>query len=191
MRPSFGLRGRLTAMRSSRWCSISRNNFAAQSCSKHNKVTASIGLAVLPVLRQHRGMKPALSTIGQMRLKPDSRSLGRGALGDAIDGRSREGKFVRRIESELLEQLGDNPSFAQVLLVRRAARAALKLELYDRKLAEGGEVTSHDSRMYGGLSNNLRLLLREISSQGVAKSKAKAATNLNDILARHREAVAP
>jgi hypothetical protein len=43
-----------------------------------------------------------------MRLKPDSRALGRGALGDAIDGRSREGKFIRRIEAELLDQLGDN-----------------------------------------------------------------------------------
>jgi hypothetical protein len=61
-------------------------------------------------------MKPALSTIGQMRLKPDSRALGRGALGDAIDGRSREGKFIRRIEAELLGQLGDNPTFSQLLL---------------------------------------------------------------------------
>jgi hypothetical protein len=43
-----------------------------------------------------------------MRLKPDSRALGTGALGDAIDGRSREGKFIRRIEAELLDQLGDN-----------------------------------------------------------------------------------
>jgi hypothetical protein len=34
--------------------------------------------------------------------------LGRGALGDAIDGCSREGKFIRRIEAELLYQLGDN-----------------------------------------------------------------------------------
>lgn len=55
-------------------------------------------------------MKPALSTIGQMRLKPDSRALGRGALGDAIDGRSREGKFIRRIEAELLDQLATTSS---------------------------------------------------------------------------------
>ena len=136
---------------------------------------------MLSVLRDCRCVKPALSTIGQMRLKPDSRALGRGALGDAIDGRSREGKFVRRIEAELLDQLGDNPSFAQLLLVRRAARAALKLELYDRKLAEG-EVNSHDSRMYGGLSNNLRLLLREIAAQAVEKGKAKA-PNLDQYLA--------
>jgi hypothetical protein len=45
-------------------------------------------------------------------------------------------------------------------------------ELYDRKLAEG-EVNGHDSRMYGGLSNNLRLLLREIATQAVEKGKAK------------------
>jgi hypothetical protein len=109
---------------------------------------------VLGVLRQHRGMNQRLSTIGQMRLKPDSRALGRGALGDAIDGRSREGKFIRRIEGELLEALGDNPSFAQVLLVRRAARAALKLEWYDRKLAEGGEV-----KVLGGFGMFLRKIV--------------------------------
>ena len=131
-------------------------------------------------------MKPALSTIGQMRLKPDSRAFGGSALGDAIDGRSREGKFIRRIEAELLDQLGDNPSFAQLLLIRRAARAALKLELYDRKLAEG-DVNSHDSRMYGGLSSNLRLLLREIAAQAVAKGKAKP-PDLSAVVERHKAA---
>jgi hypothetical protein len=35
-------------------------------------------------------------------------------LADAIGGRSREGKFIRRIEAELLDQLGDNPTFAQL-----------------------------------------------------------------------------
>jgi hypothetical protein len=107
-----------------------------------------------------------------MRLKPDSRAFGRGALGDAIDGRSREGKFIRRIEAELLDQLGDDPTFSQLLFVRRASRAALKLELYDRKLAEG-DINGHDSRMYGGLANNLRLLLREINAQAVVTRKAK------------------
>jgi len=130
---------------------------------------------MLLVSHDYRGMKPVLSTIGQMRLKPDSRAWGRGALDDAIDGRSREGKFIRRIEAELLDTLGDSPTFSQLLLVRRAARAALKPELYDRKLAER-DATSHDSRMYGGLSNNLRLLLREIAAQAVAKIAATTPT---------------
>jgi hypothetical protein len=143
-------------------------------------------------------MKPALSTINRRvtkpltpdspamkrPVKPESLVLKRGALGSGIDGRSVEGKFIRRIEAELIDQLGDNPTFAQLLLVRRASRAALKLELYDRKLA-GDEVTTHDGRMYGGLSNNLRLLLREIEAHAVAKRKAKT-PSLDEIVARHK-----
>jgi hypothetical protein len=49
-------------------------------------------------------------------------------IGDAIDGRSREGKFLRKCEAELVAQTGGEPSFAQRLLVRRIARAMLKLE---------------------------------------------------------------
>ena len=40
-------------------------------------------------------------------------------------GRSREGKFIRRIEAELLDQLGDNPRFAQLLLGRIDTLAAM------------------------------------------------------------------
>jgi hypothetical protein len=150
------------------------------------KATPRIGLAILALSAQHGDMARTLSTIGQMRFRPDSRALGRGSLGDAIDGRSREGKFIRRVEAELIEQLGGKPTFSQMLLVRRAARAALKLELYDRKLADG-DINGHDSRMYGGLSNNLRLLLREIASQASAKSSAKT-LDLDAIIARNKGA---
>jgi len=68
-------------------------------------------------------MKPALSTMGQMRLKPDSRALGRGALGDAIDGRCREGKFIRRIEAELLDQLATTSSPVNSGALTRRARS--------------------------------------------------------------------
>jgi hypothetical protein len=44
--------------------------------------------------------------------------------------------------------------------------------------------------MYGGLSSNLRLLLREIAGQAVAKGKAKA-PSLDLIVSRHRKAAAP
>ena len=103
-----------------------------------------------------------------------------------IDGRSREGRFVRRIEAELIQQLGGVPSFGQLLLVRRAARAALKLELYDQKLASAG-LTDHDSRMYGGLSNNLRLLLRELGLKHLPPIERRAfATSLPNMLAEDR-----
>jgi hypothetical protein len=120
--------------------------------------------------RVTRPLRPD-SPVLKKPIRPDSVVLKRGALGSGIDGRSVEGKFVRAIEAELLEALGDNPTFSQLLLVRRASRAALLLELYDTKLSDG-EVTSHDGRMYGGLSNNLRLTLRELNLQAKAKAKA-------------------
>ena len=139
------------------------------------------------MLWQYCRVKQALSTIKPMRMKPDSRALGRGALGGTIDGRSREGRFVRRIEAELIQQLGGVPSFGQLLLVRRAARAALKLELYDQKLASS-DLTDHDSRMYGGLSNNLRLLLREL---GLKAPSPDRTPSLRDIVAEHARGGSP
>ena len=95
------------------------------------------------------------------RIGPHSRTFGRGSAGDTINGRSREGKFLRRIESELTAQVGGQPSFAQQLLIRRIAKATLRLELFDEKLA-GGSWTDNDARTFGGLSNALRLMLREL-----------------------------
>jgi len=57
------------------------------------------------------------------RLGPHSRVFVRRSLGDHIDGRSREGRFLRHFEKEMVAQLGGSPSTAQALLVRRVARA--------------------------------------------------------------------
>lgn len=94
-------------------------------------------------------------------LAPHSKLFKRGALGDAIDGRSTEGKFLRRIERELVTQVGGEPSFAQSLLIRRAARSMLQLELMDEKMASGNW-TAFDARTQGGLNNTVRLCLREL-----------------------------
>ena len=92
---------------------------------------------------------------------PHCRALTRGSLGDEFDGRSREGKFLRKCEAELTAQVGGSPSFGQKLLIRRIARNTLRLEAFDAKL-EAGSWTSHDARTYGGLSNSLRLMLKEL-----------------------------
>jgi hypothetical protein len=94
------------------------------------------------------------------RVGPYCRAISRGAIGE-INGRSPEGKFLRRCEAELVEHLGGRPTFAQALIIRRATRAMLQLEKLDSKLASGNW-TDHDARTYGGLSNTLRLCLREL-----------------------------
>jgi hypothetical protein len=90
-----------------------------------------------------------------------SRSLARGSLGSDLDGRSREGRFARRIETDLLDQLGGSPPFSQRLAVRRIARLMLSAELLDKKLASGNW-TSHDSRTASGSHNGILRALKDI-----------------------------
>jgi hypothetical protein len=71
-------------------------------------------------------------------------------------------------------------NFAQRLLIRRCARALLRLQLLDGKMA-GGNWTDTDARMFSALSNIARLCLREL---GVATAPEKLVT-LDEIAARH------
>jgi hypothetical protein len=123
-----------------------------------------------------------MSSTPKAALAPHCRALRRGVIGDAIDGRSKEGRFLRRCEAELTAHVGGSPSFAQTLLIRRAARAMLRLELLDAKMASGSW-TDHDARTFGGLNNALRLALREL---GVRETKPKPIPTIAEIAARHR-----
>jgi hypothetical protein len=107
------------------------------------------------------------SPLTSRTLGPHCRALKRGVIGDAIDGRSCEGKFLRKCEAELVAQVGGTPSFAQRLLIRRIARAMLKLEMFDAKMT-AGTWTDHDARTCGGLTNALRLMLRELGLKPAA-----------------------
>jgi hypothetical protein len=107
-----------------------------------------------------------------------SSAISRGSLGDAIDGRSREGKFLRKCEAERVAQVGGLPSFAQRLLIRRVARAMLRLEAFDARMASGAW-TDGDARTYGGLSNSLRLMLRELGFRSATERPRRLADVLN------------
>jgi hypothetical protein len=114
------------------------------------------------------------------RVGPYSRAVSRGSLGHSIDGRSRAGKMLRRVEKELLAQLGAEPTFAQKLLARRAARAVWMLDELDLKLVEGRNWNACDSNTQGGLSNSLRLILREL---GIRAAPGKPKPTLTEYLA--------
>jgi hypothetical protein len=47
------------------------------------------------------------------------------------------------------------------MLIRRAARSLLQLELIDARVT-AGDMNECNSRMMGGIANNLRLTLREL-----------------------------
>jgi hypothetical protein len=110
---------------------------------------------------QNPGM-PAIA-----RTPPHSRMFRRGTLGRDLDGRSPEGRFLRHVEAALSQHVGGQPNFPQKLLIRRAARAMLRLELLDIKMAEGNW-TEQDGRIFGGLNNAVRLCLRELGIKSAA-----------------------
>lgn len=113
----------------------------------------------------------AVDPVRKMRpLSAESRVLRRGVLGDRVDGRSREGRFLLKCEAELLAQLGPAPTFTQKMLVRRLARGLLRLELLDEKMTSG-EWTDHDARTFGGLTNAVRLIARELGLKKAAPAE--------------------
>ena len=132
-------------------------------------------------------MEQALSQPGIRPLRPHSRTLDRGVIGSGIDGRSKEGRYLRAVEAELVEHLGGKKSTTQRIAIHRAARLMLRLEIFDQKLT-GGEFTSHDARVYNALQNSLRLMLKELGLK--ANVDTKPAPSLAEIAARHAKAEA-
>ena len=122
----------------------------------------------------------------KQRFGPYCRALQRGSISNAIDGRSREGRFLRRIEGELFAQLGPSPAFAQRLMVRRVSRMMLRLEQFDQRL-DDGTLTEFDQKIYGALSNHVRLGLRELG----LKRRVEKPLSISDIAARHKGSAQP
>ena len=65
------------------------------------------------------------------------------------------------------------------MLIRRCARGMLRLERLDEKIA-AGNLTDHDARTFGGLTNAVRLMLRELSVK--AEAAPEKPRSLSDIV---------
>jgi hypothetical protein len=125
-------------------------------------------------------MVTATSTATAPMVRPYSRSIQRGSLGADIDGRSAAGKFLRRVESELISQLGGDPTFTQKLAVRRVARLMLQAEAFDAKLSTG-DWTPHDSRTAAGINN---AVLRALKDIGLKAKEPPRGPTLAEVLAQ-------
>jgi hypothetical protein len=120
------------------------------------------------------------TTAKRRPIGPHSRLLARGTL----SGRSREGRYVAAVEAALAQHVAPagEPSITQRLLIRRAAKALLQLELLDEKPVR----TDHDLRLAASLDNRARLILRELG----LKAAAPAAPTLAEVLAQGRAVTA-
>ena len=106
--------------------------------------------------------------------------------GGRVNGNNAEGRFLRRCEKELIAEISGNPTFSQMLMIKRCSMAMLRLQLLDEKMASGNW-TDHDGRVFGGLNNAVRLFLKEIGLHAKTPSKVKG-SDLSDIVSRHKAA---
>jgi hypothetical protein len=125
------------------------------------------------------------------RLGPHSRVIDRGAVGLAIDPHSREGRFIRAYERLLIEHIGGeaSASMAQRLMITRAARIALHLELLDESVFKAGHaLTLHDFTHYCAWSNCLGRLLKTLGLEAPSAGQIlDPIARINDYLASHRD----
>lgn len=102
------------------------------------------------------------------KTKPEARSrIGNGkALLDGVDGRSATMRRYREILAQLKADLGDDPSEAMMMLLRRATTLAVWCEGEEAKLANGEDISIGD---FTSTVNALRRLLSDIGLERKAR----------------------
>jgi hypothetical protein len=138
-------------------------------------------------------MPANFAPVQSTRLEPISFLIKRGALGDSLDGRTREGKFCKSVEDELLASLGGQATAVQRLAIRRVARLTLQAELLDTKLRDfwdsGKPVSEAVTRRLVELHKAIVACIRELEPQANGRGVTGPLT-LQEYLAQ-REGVSP
>src|SRR3954452_7335580 len=96
-----------------------------------------------------------------------------------IDGRSRVAKLVRDTHHELMLQCGDKPTAVQREMIDQIIQLKLRLAAMDKRFAETGARTDHDSNVYLAWSNSIVRLLRDL---GAAKVKGRSPPSVAELL---------
>ena len=105
------------------------------------------------------------NTATGLRIRPYSRT---DALAK-LDQRTREARLIREARAGLLAHVGGNPSVTQGALIEQLVQIRLRLAVMDRKFAETGAQTDHDSRTYLAWANSYARLLRQLGFTGPKK----------------------
>jgi hypothetical protein len=89
-----------------------------------------------------------------------------------LDGRTLEGRRERELIRQLTDCLGVGElTMLQDLMVRRAARLVLALEIAERQLIVKGKCDASASRLIHGWLQALRLVLRDLGIKGFGPVK--------------------
>jgi hypothetical protein len=99
-----------------------------------------------------------------------------------LDRRTKEARLLETARASLTRHVGGAPNDVQRVLIERASRLLVYLEVMDKQALEDGTMSERNSRMYLGWQNSLRLTLREIVASSSTPVKADVGS-LSDYLA--------
>ena len=95
---------------------------------------------------------------------------------------------MRDTRKELIAHVGGAPSATQRALIERAVQLTLRIATMDRKFAEAGLQTEHDTRTYLAWSASLSRAMRDLGPP--VPPTAQRPKSLAEILASHKQAAA-
>ena len=102
-----------------------------------------------------------------------------------LDRRTKEARLLEAARASLARHVGGSPNDIQRVLIERASRLMVYIEVMDRETLETGTMSERASRQYLAWSNSLRLTLRDL---GVRAAPAEKLPDLHDIVAEHGKA---
>ncbi len=105
-----------------------------------------------------------------------------------LDGRSREAQWMKARRAELIEHVGGQPNAAQRMLIERAVRLSLQLELMDERLTHGEPFKPRDHNHYLAWSNSLTRTLRALGLKGAPEQPKTLADIMAEIDAEKGDA---
>ncbi len=112
--------------------------------------------------------------------------IGRYSHGNALvrlDFRTREGKFARAIQDELVAHIGGQPSAPERILIQVAVTKILRIALMADYVLSQESISERDDRQFLCWSNSLR---RDLDVLGLTR-RAKSSPRLAELLG-HRAA---
>lgn len=102
-----------------------------------------------------------------------------------LDRRTKEARLLEAARASLTRHVGGAPNDIQRVLIERASRLMVYIEVMDRETLETGTMSERASRQYLAWSNSLRLTLRDL---GMKAAPSEKLPDLGDILAEHGKA---
>jgi len=97
-----------------------------------------------------------------------------------LDRRTKEAQLIKNTRAELLGHLGGSANVVQAALIEQAVQIKLRLAVMDRRFAETGTQTEHDSRTYLAWANSYSRMLAKL---GIAAPKGHP-TGLTEYLTK-------